>query len=130
MRIHSIAMPHGLELLEDSSEAEMPDERSLLGRLPAWVKWIALAAAIVGAILILVHSGGAERRAIREMPARERQALYQRTVQNLRSVCSVPEDAMRDFCREQAQLVLEFQECDSSCQTLAARQLSRVQLPR
>jgi hypothetical protein len=130
MRIHSIAMPHGLELVEVSSEAEMPNQRSHLGRLPAWVKWLALVVAVAGLVLILVHSGGAERRAIREMPAGERQALFARTVQNLRSVCSAPEDAMRDFCREQAQLVLQFQECDTSCQKLADLQLSRVQLPR
>ncbi len=123
-------MPRRLELVGDSRESEMRDERSRLGRLPAWVKWTALAVVVVGTILAFIYSGGAERRAIQEMPARERQALFARTVQNLRSVCSEPEDAMRGFCREQAQLALEFRECDTSCQALAARQLSRVQLPR
>jgi len=130
MRIHKIVMSHGLELVEDPSESEIPDEQPHLGHLPAWVKWAALVLAIVGAILLLVHSEGAEQRAIRDMPAPERQALLARTVQNLKSICSPAEDAMRDFCREQAQLALEFQECDKACQELADRQLSRVQLPR
>jgi hypothetical protein len=56
--------------------------------------------------------------------------LLARTVQNLKSICSPAEEAMRDFCREQAQLALEFQECDRACQELAGRQLSRMQLPR
>lgn len=123
-------MPNGLELVEDPMESEEPDEHSHLGRVPAWVKWAALAVAIAGAILLLFHSEGAERRAIRDMPAPQRQALLARTVQNLRSTCSPPEDAMRDFCRDQAQLALEFQECDRPCQELVARQLSRVQMPR
>jgi hypothetical protein len=123
-------MPHGLELVEDPGEPEVPDEQPNFGRLPAWVKWTALVVAIAGGILLLIHSEGAERRAIRDMPAPERQLLLTRTVQNLRSICSPPEDAMRDFCREQAQLALEFQECDRPCQELADRQLSRLQLPR
>jgi hypothetical protein len=94
------------------------------------VKWTAIVLVIAGAILLLVHSEGAERRAIRDMPAQQRQALLARTVQNLRSICSPSEDAMRDFCREQAQLAMEFQECDRPCQELADRQLSRVQMPR
>ncbi|HEX7508336.1 MAG TPA: hypothetical protein VF550_16290 [Polyangia bacterium] len=64
------------------------------------------------------------------MPQPERQALYARTLQNLRSVCSPPSDALHDFCRDQARLALEFSECDRACQQLADRQLSRVQLPR
>jgi hypothetical protein len=123
-------MSHGLKLVEKPREPEMPDEGSRLARVPGWVKWIALVVGIAGAILLLIHSEGAERRAIRDMPAPERQALFGRTVQNLKSICSPAEDAMRDFCREQAQLALEFQECDRSCQELADRQISRVQLPR
>ncbi len=123
-------MPNRLQLVEDLSEPEMLDEQPHLGSLPTWVKWTALVVAIAGGILLWVHSESAERRAIRDMPAPERRALFARTVQNLTSVCLQPDDAMRDFCREQAQLALEFQECDPACQQLADRQLSRVQLPR
>jgi hypothetical protein len=130
MHIHGTVMPNRLQLVEATSESQMPDEQSHLDRLPSWVKWTAIVLVIAGAILLLVHSEGAERSAIRDMPAPQRQALLARTVQNLRSICSPPEDAMRDFCRDQAQLALEFQECDRPCQELVARQLSRVQMPR
>jgi hypothetical protein len=123
-------MPNRLQSVEDLSEPEVPDAQPHLGRLPTWVKVTALVAAIAGGILLWVYSEGAERRAIRDMPAPERQALFARTVQNLTSICAPPDDAMHDFCREQAQLALEFQECDRACQQLADRQLSRVQLPR
>ena len=130
MRTPGTVMPNRLQLVKDLSEPDMPDEQPHLDRLPAWAKWTALVLAIVGAILLWIHSEGAERGAIRSMPAGERQALLARTVQNLKSVCSPSSDAMRDFCREQAQLALEFQECDKACQELAERQLYRVQLPR
>jgi len=130
MRIQEVVVPNGLRLVEDPSESDMPEEQPHLGKLPTWVKLTALVVAIAGAALLLVHSEGAERRAIRDMPAPERQALLTRTLQNLNSVCSPPNDALRDFCREQAHLALEFQECARDCQVLADRQLSRVQLPR
>jgi hypothetical protein len=130
MRIHRTVMSPRLQLVEELSETEMPNEEPQLASVPAWVKWTALVIAIAGAILLLIHSEGAERRAIRDMPAAEHQALLARTVQNLKSICSPAEESMRDFCREQAQLALEFQDCDQTCQELADRQLSRVQLPR
>jgi hypothetical protein len=85
---------------------------------------------ITAAILLLMWSEGSERRAIRDMPPSERQALLSRTLENLKSVCAEPEDAMRGFCGDQARLVLEFPECDDACQSLARRQLSRVPAPR
>jgi heme exporter protein D len=123
-------MRNGLELDEDPMESEAPDNHPPLGRLPAWVKWSAIAIAIASAILLLVHSEGAERRAILDLPAAERQALLARTVQNLKSICSPADDAMRNFCSGQARFALELPECDKACQELADRQLSRVQMPR
>ena len=122
-------MQDGLELGEHSGRPELPEEDFPNARVPLWMKWGALVAALAAAILILIRSEYAERRAIEEMPAAERQALYARTVQNLNAICSPPEDAMRDFCHHQANLVLEFSECDRSCQALANQQLSRAQLP-
>ena len=85
---------------------------------------------IAAAILLLMWSEGSEQRAFRDMPPSERQALLSRTLENLKSVCTAPEDAMRGFCGDQARLVLEFPECDDACQNLARRQLSRVPAPR
>ena len=123
-------MSSQLKLVEEPNEPELANEQRRLDRLPTWVKWTALVVAMAGAILLWAHSEGAERRAIRDMPAPERNALLARTVQNLNSICSPPDNALRDFCREQAHLALEFQDCDRACQELADQQLSRVQLPR
>jgi hypothetical protein len=111
-------------------EATLPGEQAkpvMRGRL---VKWVAMLALVAGATFLLVWCGGAERRAIRDLPAVERRALFERTLQNLRAVCAPPVDAMHDYCSEQARLALEFPECDRTCETLAVRQISRVQLPR
>jgi hypothetical protein len=59
-----------------------------------------------------------------------RQALLERTLENLGTVCEARTDGLRDWCRGQAELVVEIPECDSGCKVVAARQLSRVQLPR
>jgi len=119
-----------LEWVSENSEAEMSDEQPHLGRVPGWAKWSAIIMGIAGAVVLLLWSEGAERRAIRDMPKAERQTLYTRTLQNLKMVCAPPDDAMRDFCAAQARLVTEFPECDRACQELADRQLSRVQMPR
>lgn len=123
-------MPYGIELVEDPSEATEAAEELHLGRVPRWLKWTTLVLGIAGVILLFIYSEGSERRAIRDLPEPERHALLERTLQSLKSICSSPSDAMRDFCREQARLAMLFPECDVSCQELADRQLSRVQLPR
>ena len=99
-------------------------------KLRSLVKIGLVLAGIAAAILLLMWSEGSERWAIRDMPRSERQALLSRTLENLKSVCTAPEDAMRGFCGDQARLVVEFPECDDACQNLARRQLSRVPAPR
>lgn len=93
-------------------------------------KWLGLAVATAGVVVILVWNAGAERRGIRALPAQERQTLYRRTLDDLRTVCAAPDDDLHSFCRRQANLALEFPDCDGDCQTLAARQLVRLQAPR
>ncbi|SRR5450759_2015243 len=48
MRKHEIAMTAGPELVDETSEVEMPDEQPHLVRLPGWAKWSALIAGIAG----------------------------------------------------------------------------------
>lgn len=100
---------------------------------PRWTnlaRWGGVAIALVAAFLLWGWSAGAERRAVQSMPESERKGLFVRTVENLRTVCADPPEAMRDFCGKQAELALGFAECDRSCQVLAWRQVSRTQLPR
>jgi hypothetical protein len=70
-------------------------------------------------------SATAESRAIRALPEAERRGLYRRTMENLETICEpAATRAMRDFCREQAQLAAQFPECDPSCQEMAGRHLT------
>src|SRR5450759_510559 len=48
MRKHEIAMTAGPELVDETSEVEMPDEQPHLVRLPGWAKWSALIEGIAG----------------------------------------------------------------------------------
>jgi hypothetical protein len=111
-----------------------PEPAPAAGPRPTRTRKIVLVAALVlGAVLILsiwLWTSGAQRRAIRDMPVGERRALLARTLENLKSVCQAPADAMRDFCAEQARLALDVPECDDACIRLAEPQLSRLQPPR
>jgi hypothetical protein len=91
-----------------------------------------VAAVLLGLFIALLWlwSYGAQQRAIDHMPQEQRHALFERTLENLRSVCTGSADGMRDWCQSQANLALELRECDRDCQDLARRQLSRLQLPR
>lgn len=116
--------------LEWAAEGEATAEAPKHGRLGRWGSWAAGVVGLVGIIFLMVWCEGAEGRAIRNMPEGERHALFVRTLQNLESVCTAPEDAMHDYCAAQARLALEFSECDQACQALASRQISRVPRPR
>jgi hypothetical protein len=93
----------------------------------------ALSAIAVGSLLVVVAgtwwwTSAGEGREIRELPPAQRHGLYQRTMENLKTVCDpAPGRSVREFCRTQATLALEFPECDDDCRRTARRHLS---LPR
>ena len=63
-------------------------------------------------------SGRGEQRAVRALPAPERRALYERTLVTLNSPpCNSQKSGkgLRDFCRKQAEFIVEFPECDRPC---------------
>jgi len=63
---------------------------------------------------------GRERRAVRGLPEPERRALFERTLENLRSTCARDgKNGLEAYCREQAELVIDFPECDTACESLA-----------
>lgn len=81
-----------------------------------------LAAVVVFALVLLRAT--TEDRALTRLPPAERAAVYQRTLDNLRTVCAGERAReLRDFCRGQAQLVLLFPECDAACEATAREQL-------
>ncbi len=62
---------------------------------------------------------------LRDLPAGERAALVDRTLANLKDVCHGA-DRPRDFCREQATMVLQLPECDGGCREEARDVLTEV----
>jgi hypothetical protein len=66
-----------------------------------------------------------EGRALRTLPEPERRALYERTLENLRTVCAREGTGdLRDFCADQAKVARELPECGAEC-----RQLTGPYLP-
>jgi hypothetical protein len=84
----------------------------------------ALPVLVVGSLLAYwIWNEGEQRKALRELPAADRQPLFERTRQNLQSVCRgarVQRPAgLAGYCREQAEFILQFPECDAECSNLA-----------
>lgn len=61
------------------------------------------------------------KQAIAELPLPQRRALYQRTLETLRTTCRQEGDVLLEHCREQAAFILQFPECDEACHALADR---------
>jgi hypothetical protein len=87
-------------------------------RAPIFVAFAVAALALVMWIATS-RSGPA---ALRQLPAGERAALVERTLSNLREICRAG-DRPRDFCREQARLLLGLPECGPNCQAEARDEL-------
>ncbi len=90
-----------------------PSRRTLLAVL-------CLGLGLTGLTACWLYCEQSSERELRALPAAERQALYRHTLGGLSSGCSNPASPHpSEFCREQAQLLLQFPECDASCRTLA-----------
>jgi hypothetical protein len=69
----------------------------------------------------------AEERSLRNLPEADRQALYQRTMENVRALCGRAEgDRLEGYCRDQADLLLALPECDATCKALVANYRQRA----
>jgi cytochrome b pre-mRNA-processing protein 3 len=67
-----------------------------------------------------------DQQVIRDMPVAQRQALYHRTLETLRTVCVDPHDSvLRDFCQGQADFIMRFPECDDACLALVQPHVPR-----
>jgi cytochrome b pre-mRNA-processing protein 3 len=72
--------------------------------------------------LIWYASEVQEHTAISELPAQERHALYQRTLHTLETTCAPDKQpsGLETFCRDQAEFVVQFPECDQHCRSVAS----------
>lgn len=79
---------------------------------------------LLGAAMLLIWIDGSKAQAVRDLPPAERQALYRRTLEDLRTVCAARHaNDLDGHCRDQARFILEFPECDDTCRRLARWQL-------
>lgn len=84
--------------------------------------WLAAALGLLSAVALAVFIHTRLDREISDIPEPERRALYERTRETLRSSCMQtrgPE--MAEYCRQQADFIKRFPECDRECRDLAAR---------
>lgn len=87
--------------------------------------WAGPFAVALAAGVIWFGQWQSERSGYLEMPAAERQGLYERTLENLRELCAAPADGdRRSFCHAQAELVLRLPECDAACVQLARQNVA------
>src|SRR5262245_22493459 len=72
-------------------------------------------------VLWMAWSMTADRRAIARLPAEQRRVVYEHTLTSIRTMCtSLDDPAIRRRCREQAEFLTTFPECDAECQKLVA----------
>lgn len=83
-----------------------------------WEVWFAVGAVVVAGLLALATTGS-ERRVFTRMDPSERAALFERTRANVAVLCR-GDPALRDACRDEAQLLLQLPECDGACQAAVA----------
>jgi hypothetical protein len=82
-----------------------------------------MAATVAVGMTLWFRAATGPRRAVMELPLTERRALYERTLQTLRASCDAKrgDDGLSDYCRQQADFILLFPECDAVCVAGAER---------
>ncbi|HET6438280.1 MAG TPA: hypothetical protein VFG59_09480 [Anaeromyxobacter sp.] len=83
--------------------------------------FVAFGVALLAAVL-WVSNWRSTPATLRRLPAKERAALMERTLSTVREICREPARP-REFCREQASILLDLPECDRACQALAKEEL-------
>ena|ERR1051326_404973 len=75
---------------------------------------------VVGLGLFWTWRRGTERRALLQLAPAERQEIYQREVATFRTLCIIKagEADWEERCRQRADFILRFPECDSQCRTM------------
>jgi len=85
---------------------------------------VAGAAVLLTAIVLLLMWNwrqGAEERALIGLSPSERQGVYRRDLEALHRLCPTAElqEGLSQRCRERAEFILKFPECDSQCRQFA-----------
>ncbi|MFZ5439712.1 MAG: hypothetical protein ACOZQL_06870 [Myxococcota bacterium] len=84
-----------------------------------WVRGLLSLALFVAALGVIGWFRGRLDRALADLPVEERRALYQRTLENLRTCSRNGGEALSPYCEDQAAFIRHFPECDQPCRALA-----------
>jgi hypothetical protein len=97
-----------------------PSPRVSAPRRPPWLLGLVLAlAAAAAGVGWLVWDTTRPGRSLRALPAAERQAVYQHTMDDLRTLCGPDHPAaLQDHCAALAATVAPLDECDAECEAL------------
>lgn len=63
---------------------------------------------------------GAERRAIHDLPAEQRAAVYANALRTFEATCVPPGTGPSQNCRSQAGVLASFAQCDQHCRDVTA----------
>ena len=87
---------------------------------------VALLLAVVCVVALPVWRAQQARLSLAQVAGSDRQALLARTMENVRVACASQGDAaLEEQCHQQAELLLQLDECDSACRELAVRYADR-----
>jgi hypothetical protein len=88
-------------------------------RVPWAAALLAILALVVGVVGWVVWETTAPGRSLRALPRAERQVVYQRTMDDLKTLCGPQRPvALREHCRELAELVAPLKECGPECEAV------------
>jgi hypothetical protein len=87
-----------------------------LSRMVPIRRWLAGGVGVAALAALFIYQQTEPGREVRNMPGSERRALYQRTVETLKSTCAtVTGPTLKEYCRDQAEFLALFPECEDSC---------------
>jgi hypothetical protein len=88
-------------------------------KLPWLAALMLVLVAVVLSVGVLVWQTTAPGRSLRALSAGERRIVYERTMDDLRTLCGPQHpEALREHCRELATLVAPMEECGSDCEAV------------
>lgn len=102
----------------------------LVRRIPSRTFLVAILVglALIGFLFVWNRGNRSESDAIRSLSDEERGALYRRTLETLQTVCAEPvgRDGLSRRCRDEADFIVKFPECDEACKAIADRHRERA----
>jgi hypothetical protein len=98
-----------------------------MGASPNVVRLLVVIGLVAAALGLLLHlRSSSPGLALRDLPEPERRVLFRQELESFRTLCGdgPRRDALEGRCREKALFLVQFPECDESCEALARGHLA------